>query len=522
MSNRVRGQFHILVQGVGANYVATFAGIACSIIQVPLLIAGVGSEAYGLYAATGTIMIYLHLLFGSGYVVPKYVAEFQVRKDMDSLRRLTSSFFFAFLAAALLLILLASFALPLVPHIFKTSPGLVHVAKVVFFLTVTNFSTLLPFAVLSGVLYGIQQVHLTYWLELLFSILNLISMFVLLKMGKGLIAISFGTLGARLLVTAVLVVLVRARCPEIRVSLEWFDGKLLRDLLSPAFHYMAINVSTLLIFSTDNVIISSFAAVAAVTAYSIVSRLCKLPLGLILSVGKVLFPHISELDALKDTRRLRSLHTLIAKYSLLMGLTTCTCLAAFGKRVIVIWVGGDNFAGMPVLLTLSLLIPIHTLVQSSSFVLMGMAQHVKLSWVLMFEGVVNVCLSILMLQHMGVWGVALATLVSRLAVSFWFAPWYACRVLGQPFVEYLAGVAPALLPTLPCTALAILVGRVSLSPWLAIPLGSAAIALAYVAFFLLFSVRKPERELLWKRMRDLLRGAALGAESRNVKSSVGA
>ena len=511
-TERFRTQFQILVQGVSSHNFAIITGILCSIFLTPLLISYLGTEAYGLYAAAGSIMAYLFVLnLGTGFAVPKYVAERWARRDIDGLRRLVSSFFFAFLALALILILVGGLCLPYVHHLFKTSPGLVRVAEVVVFLTVTNFAIVLPCGVLGGLLYGIQKVHINYWLDTLFHILNLLAAYVVVRLGYGLVGVTLGTLGARAVVTLLLIHFVRQRCPAVSVRLRWVDGKLLKDLLTPAFHYLAINVSTLLIFSTDNLVISSLAGVSAVTAFSVASKLCRLPQGLIFSLGRVLFPHISELDALNNVARLRMVHTQLTKYSLLMALAIFTITAAFGKKVIELWVGPENFAGLPVLLTFCVLIPVNTVVQSSLVVLMGMARHSRLSWLLMVEGLVNVALSVVLLRFIGVLGVALGTLISRLGISFWFAPWYACRVLGQSFKEYWAGAGAALLPLVPCAGLAMLVAQVHLSPVLVVLGGSLSIGAAYLLFFYRFSLKRDERELIWNRVASLLGRSTLAA-----------
>lgn len=511
-ATRLRSQFRILVAGVWAHNISILTGIVCSIILTPVLISYLGGEAYGLYAAVGSVMAYLFVLnLGTGYAVPKYVAECWARKDIDGLRRLTSSFFCAFLALALMLVLLGVLCLPHLHYLFKTSPGLVRLVQVVFFLTVVNFAIILPFGVLGGVLYGIQEVHINYWLDTLFHILHLLAAYVVLKLGYGLVAVTLGALGARVVVTLLLIRLVQQRCPGVSVRLRWVNRKLLKDLLTPAFHYLAINVSTLLIFSTDNLVISSLAGVSAVTAFSVASKLCRLPQGLIFSLGRVLFPHISELDALNNVARLRTVHTQLIKYSLLMALAIFTITAAFGKKVIELWVGPENFAGLPVLLTFCVLIPVNTVVQSSLVVLMGMARHSRLSWLLMVEGLVNVALSVVLLRFIGVLGVALGTLISRLAISFWFTPWYTCRVLGQSFRDYWTGARAALLPLLPCAGLAMLVAQVHLSPVLVVFGGSLAIGAAYLLFFYRFSLRRDERELIWNRVASLLGRSTLAA-----------
>ncbi len=501
----MRTQFNILLQGVSSKSVSIGTAIVCSVIMAPLLISHLGSESYGLYAVLGSVMAYLFVLdFGSGLAVPKYVAEYRARKDIEGLRRLISSFFFAFLGVSLGLILLAGVCMPFVPHVLKTSPGLVRTAEVVFFTTVVNFSLLLPFGVLTGLLYGIQKAHITYWLDTLFYIVNTLAAYILVTLGHGLIAVALGTLGARIVVTLLLVWFARTKCPEGTLRMDYFDWATLKQLLSPSAHFFVIQVAALIIFTTDNIIISSFLGVSAVTAYAIVFKLWRVLERLIISAARILLPHISELDARDNRTRLRSLHIQLTKYSLLLALVALVCMATFGEQVIGLWVGPENFAGTPLLLCIGLLLLLNTVVHCSSTLLMGMAQHKLLAYMFVLEGLVNLGLSILLVSKVGVLGVGMATVIARLLFSFWFAPWYACRMLEQDLWEYARGVAPALFPVVPAVGLALVLSRLSASPILLIVGGSLAIATTYLAIFYKLSLSRVEQQLLWNRLTGLL------------------
>jgi O-antigen/teichoic acid export membrane protein len=497
--------FHVLIHGVLAKYFSIATWIGCSLVLTPLLLKYLGTEAYGLYAALGSIGAYLYVLdLGTGLAIPKYVAEYRVQGNFLDLNKLASSFFYGFVGLGILLVAAAFAFLQYVPEIFKTSPSLVRVAQIVFVLTIANFLVLLPFGVLEGILYGFQKVHLNYWLDTLFYFCNLAAAYVAVKLGYGLVAVTAGTLVARLVVSLLLVRLAWSECPAVRLHIRDFEAGMLRKLAAPSFYYFVIQVATLLIFSADNVVISSFVGVAAVTAYSIAFKLCRLPLGLISSLANVLLPHISELDTENDFARLRKLHIQLSKYSVLISFVVFTCLAAFGRDFIYLWVGSENFVGMPVLLCFCLIWPFNTVVQSSSMVLMGTARHGKLAGALVVEGMLNVGLSILLLYYWGVLGVALGTLLAKLLVSFWFAPWYTCRVLKQNFWDYARGVWPAVFPLLPGIAVAMLTVELDVPPFLKMFGGSLTIALTFAGFFYWVSIGKEERAYLRKRVATLV------------------
>jgi O-antigen/teichoic acid export membrane protein len=499
-----KSRFENVVHGVLSRYVATAVGIVTSIILTPLLLSHLGKEVYGLYAALGSIMAYLFVLeFGTGSAVPKYVAELWAQKDAEGLSRLVSSFFFGFLAVCLLLIIGAVVSLPVVPHLFKTSPALVRTADVVFFITIANFSIILPFSTMGGLLYGIHRVYISYWLDAVFYVLNLLGAYVAVKLHYGLVGVALGTLGARIIIVTFLAWFARTRCPAVKFRLAYFDWSLVKRLSTPSFYYFVIDLSSLVILSTDQVIISSLIGVAAVTAYSIVFRLWRIPAGLITTLSQVLLPHISELGAGGNLPQLRTIYSQLTKYSLLFAMGAFACVAAFGEKLIGLWVGPENFVGTSVLLCFGLMFPIHTIVGTSAEVLIGMAQHKKLAWVLFAEGMLNVGLSILFLRRFGVLGVAMGTVIARLVTSFWFAPWYVCRLLHHDFREYLKNAGLVVVPFVPSFGFALIVRRWNTSPFLTVFGGSLAICAIYLAIFCRLSLNREERKNWWNRAAEL-------------------
>jgi O-antigen/teichoic acid export membrane protein len=276
-----------------------------------------------------------------------------------------------------------------------------------------------------------------------------------------------------------------------------------KRLATPSFYYFVMDLSSLIILSTDQIIISSFIGVAAVSAYSIVLRLWRIPATLIATLSQVLLPHISELSVTGNAPQLRRLHSQMTKYSLLLAMGAFACVAAFGEKLIDLWVGPQNFAGTAVLLCFGFMFPLHTVVGSSAEVLIGMAQHRKLAWVLFAEGILNVALSIFLLHRLGVVGVALGTVIARLVTSFWFAPWYVCRILHQDFREYLRDAGLALIPFIPSFGFALIVRQWSASPFLIVFGGSLVTCATYLAFFSRLSLSRAERQGWWDRVTAL-------------------
>ena len=66
----------------------------------------------------------------------------------------------------------------------------------------------------------------------------------------------------------------------------------------------------------------------------------------------------------------------------------------------------------------------------------GTGKHKFLSLVTIGEGVFNLCLSITLVRHYGIYGVAIGTAIPMFIVKVFIQPVYICRVVGLPVMEY--------------------------------------------------------------------------------------
>ena len=70
-------------------------------------------------------------------------------------------------------------------------------------------------------------------------------------------------------------------------------------------------------------------------------------------------------------------------------------------------------------------------------ILYGIGRHRTLAFLRMGEGLINLALSIVLVQSMGLVGVALGTAIPHTVIFGVILPLYTCRLLGIPWWQYL-------------------------------------------------------------------------------------
>lgn len=215
---------------------------------------------------------------------------------------------------------------------------------------------------------------------------------------------------------------------------------------------------------TDEIVIAGFLSVSNVAPYNAARKLSGIGQMLTAEFMKVIVPLASELQAGSDSARLRLLYITSTRTTLAIFLPVACTIILLAQPLLLAWVGPAfvNSADILVILTLaglvdSLLWPI-----GSIFPALGRHRPVAINAVV--GALVNLFLSIVLVQRYGVIGVAFGTLIATSVECFAFALPYAMRVIGVRLsVAFKQIFMPTLAPVVPM-AMIILALRQAIQP----------------------------------------------------------
>ena len=485
--------------GVWTSYLNLGVTWAIQLLMVPLLLAHLGAETYGLYAALTSVVGYFTLLtFGSSLTVPRFVADHAARGEHDALSRFVSTYFAVYLVVAVAGLVAGIAATPLVTRALIVPARLTLTVAPAWRLVVAGWAAGLGAGFLQALLTGLGEVHLSNLAASARTVLNLALAAAILWSGGRLDALLVGLLAAALLSGVALFVLVRVFHPAIRIMPSLAGWATLRRSGRPAAYYFLMQIAALVVMGTDNIVISVFLGVGKVAAYAVAFQLWALAIAALWSGVDVLLPFFARWAARDAAESLRLAYLRATKFAVAGTILAATLLAAYGERAIAWWVGPTLFVGNGVLWVFALMLLLATPIHTAALVLAGLGRHRAPALGGGAEALLNLALSILLVRRLGVLGVALGTLLAGLLTNGWIAPRAACRELGIGVRAYLAAVlAPSLAPAavvLPMTAL--LIGPTAASP-LGTVLAVGLTAAVYAGIFWVSGVEQPEkREIL--------------------------
>lgn len=440
-----------ITRGIYISYLHMFVSLILIFVLTPIILRYLGQSAYGLWAALGSIVGYLGLLnFGINTATVKYTAEYRARNEQEILNKTISSILLVFIFIGVFIILLCVGLTPFIPRIFHLTEDLASVGQIAFLIMGLNVALGLLGGVFGNIIYGHQRMDVLMAFGIIQAIANASLTITFLRLGFGLIGVVVAPLLGVLIMMVLCFLFIHRSNYGVVIRPRLADLKTLKRIGPYSIRSFVLGLTTQICFQTDNIVIGAFLLVSLVTPYSIAYKLCFIVATLVWKISDTIFPTFTKLYALEDIDGLRSLYLKTVKISVAIYMPLAIFLAIFGHSFINLWVGEENFAGMNVLLALIFITFLHSFGGPAGVLLQGIGKNKEIMYLNIVMAVLNLTLSIILIQKIGLLGVALGTLVAHLCTGSWAGPLLVRKYIGLRVQTFLmSGILPPLLAGIP-------------------------------------------------------------------------
>jgi O-antigen/teichoic acid export membrane protein len=499
-SKRDKMTRHALLSSV-SNYIGRFVNIAIWFVLTPFILNELGETTYGLWVLVGSVVAYAYLLdFGIANAVTKYVAEYWARGEGEKAQRIISTALCINLGLGFLVILLSILLAPWFADIFNVPPADQRMATWLFFLAGAGVGLTIPGAMVTAVLRGLQRFDLMNLVGITATLVSAGATFLVLRLGGGVLGLALVGISVTVVVQLFSIFFIYRIAPELKFGWLTLSRPHIRTLVSYSSSLFLMNLGGYLEGRSDEIVIGGFLPVSEVTPYNLARRLSTVPQTITEQFLSLILPMASEIHARDDSAQLRSLYLISTRITLLTCIPLSMILIVLGSSILTAWVGAQYAAYSYLVVILVTATLIDTSQWPAGFILQGMARHSPLAIMTIASGLSNLILSILLVNRLGLMGVALGTLVPTTIICLGFVTPYAIRVIGVPVRDvYFKVLNPTLFPAIPMI-LAMIALREWLHPvsFLWIVLIAAAGSLVYLAVYLLMHGNEFEKEILRK------------------------
>jgi O-antigen/teichoic acid export membrane protein len=427
-----------IIKNVSASWFSLGVSILVGIFLSPFILHRLGNTAYGAWVLAFSVTGYYGLFdLGIRSSIIRYVSTYTATNDDEGLFRLINTSLAVYTAIGMVAMVATIAVSTYVGSLFRMPADFLHTARILFLLVGSSVALGFPAGVFGGILEGLNRFYFVNLTNLASTLVRALLIVVALHHGYGLLAVAIITVSLPLLGAAVRAAIV-LRLLSLKFGWRYVDRSAFREIA----HYSGISfvlmIAYKLRFKTDEVVISTFLSVAAVTFFSNGDRLLDYASEVVSSLAQIFVPLSGQSYAKGDTAQLRRILIAGNRACALVTFPISATLIILGKSVITAWVGPRYVtASYPVMLILLIPSTFAIAQDASPRILYGMARHQSLAWVTGMEGIANLILSIVLVRPFGIIGDALGTAIPLACTALFFMPRHLCRILNVRMGTFL-------------------------------------------------------------------------------------
>ncbi|MCX6214044.1 MATE family efflux transporter [Spirosoma sp.] len=251
-------------------------GIIISLVLVPLTIDYLSKETYGTWLTISSIVTMIALFdIGVGNGLRNKLSEAVTKQDMTLARVYVSTAYaiFGLLQTGFSLLFIVLFSYIPWQKLLNTSIDNEQL-QLIILMTAVSMAVKMLLDILSYVLFAIQDSGLAGFINLLSNIVILVGTYLLTKFSNA----NLFYLGAVTVLSPIVVLLIsgfvlyRNKLNMYRPSLKLADFQYAKSLLSLGYKFFFIQMAVVVLFYTDNLIITQLFGPAEVTTYNVAFR----------------------------------------------------------------------------------------------------------------------------------------------------------------------------------------------------------------------------------------------------------
>lgn len=478
-----------VVLRVGSLFVST--GIALRL--TPFVVHSLGDRSYGLWTLVTTVGTYYGLLdLGLSGAVTRHIAGALGEGRRDEVNRIASSALAMYFVIGSL-VFLVSLACAAFSVFFLHSPSELAVFRRLVLISGACTAFTVPTRVFFGLLSANLRFDLTAALDIFSVVIRACLIYGFLKSGAGVTTLAWVNFFVATVSLLISFVLSRSVYSGLELGFAHFARETVKKLFRYGSISMVAQVADLLRFQVDALVVAGFLGVAAVTHYNVAGTLAQYFISFMLAATGVLSPVFSRMEAAGNAEDMRQTLHFGSKISVALATFVCFGLIAWGRPFITCWMGAAYLDAYPPLVVLALGTTVALWQTSSLQLLYGISKHGLFAVFNSVEGVANLIVSLLLVRHFGMLGVALGTMIPMMATKLFVQPWYVCRAVKFDLLEYYCVLGKALLTTLVAlllpAALSLRFAAPNLGRLFFLAIASACCFLP-VVHFLLFNARE--------------------------------
>jgi O-antigen/teichoic acid export membrane protein len=426
-----------IARSILSNWLATAATLAVGFFLAPFVVHRLGNIAYGVWVLAISAVNYLALLdLGLAGSIVRYVSKGYATNNHDEASEVFSGIAWVRFQISALVLLLSGCLSVLFPYFFRVPASLAREAQEAVLIVGLANAVYMAVGMYSSVLSALNRYDLRACITLFQLTVRVVGVVLVLRAGYGIVAVASCELLAATVGNGLLMLAARRVYPKLTLRLVKPRRETLRKVWSYSMYAFLLTIAGQFIYQTDNLVVGAFVSASAVTFYSIGNSLCRYTQQLIYSMTSTFNPAASTYESAGDTTRLQALYYNGTRGALVIALPIVITFLVRGESFIAVWMGPQYSQTSGTVLAILAVALLFTLSNSTAAAIAwGVEKHKTVAMWAVPEAIANFTLSIVLAHKIGIYGVAIGTLVPSLVIQLILWPRYVSRLVDVTWTQ---------------------------------------------------------------------------------------
>jgi O-antigen/teichoic acid export membrane protein len=450
----------------------------------PYIVRHLGKEEFGIWALVGVISSYAQLSdFGITEGLVKFVAEYDARDDSEGLNRLVNTVLCVYVFLSIAGSLVFTGLLPLiVDDILKIPALLREKALHTFFVAILLFFGNMVLGVFGSLIIGFQRMGYSNLISIVSTILTACGTIVFLNAGFGLPGLVYNNAIVSVVIAVANLVAAKRLFPSLHIApFRLFSRTDLAKIFSFSWKVQLTNITQLMIFQIDRVLLSHYVGLSAVSYYEIANRIASQARMVIATMFSPMIPAASALHALSDETKMAGLYRRSLKYMVVAAVPCSAVVIVLAGPFVRTWIGPGYETSA---LTMQLLMGVYfinLLTGPGGFIMSGINRPEVGMRSSIMAGLINLTVCFVLVKMIGYYGIIIG-LFASVALSGGYFVWMLHQAIPDLSwnIYPRAMTRPLLISTLLVAIMALLNNGFSLEGYLLLCLTGGGFCVIYL------------------------------------------
>lgn len=422
-----------MLSGFGGTLVSTLIGF----MSVPISLNYWKTERYGLWALLTSILVYLSMsnlgLNASASVLMAKNNDIKVKFTI--LKKAFSILLGSVIACLIGFVLLNVFNKDWILILGKIPSELMSEAFFTCFSMGIFFFINLPFSLISSLYQGFQKAYIENIFSTCLTVVNFLSLLIIISLKGNLVHFAIINGSTTLIFNIIKAMyfyfsIYKKTQHSSSINMNNPDTSY-RVIFVTGIRFFLIGIAAMVVWNTDNLVISNFLGVERVTPFSVTFKLYQILFNLIFILNTSALPILAKEYGNNNWEWINKVYEKLLVIIAIFGGLTWIGGVFFLKDIVYLWTGPSGYAGLIAVVSLGGYSYLLSMVNLNAGIINSFNYIKGMPFIGWLEALLNIGFSIFLLRYFDIGGVALGTFLGSLLSVTWILPYIIRKRSGQ-------------------------------------------------------------------------------------------